>query len=98
MSCSLLSFRLAKKQSKTLGVRVNADPTAPKIKRNGFVFDFLEDKLSPSSMFGMPTTIVYSDPTAPAEPDPGPYPGDRPPVDYPTPVPGGPVGGPGFEF
>lgn len=68
------------------------NPNSPKIKRTGFVFDFLEDKLSPSSMLTTTTTVVYSDPTAPTEPDPGPYPDGNTPVDYPTPVPGGPVG------
>lgn len=63
----------------------------------GFVFESLEDKLSLSSMLGTGTTIVYSDPTAPPEPHPGPYPGEGSPIGYPTPVPGGPVG-PGFDF
>jgi hypothetical protein len=58
----------------------------------GFVFEFLEEKLSLSSMLGSGTTIVYSDPTAPPEPLPGPYPGEGSPIGYPTPVPGGPVG------
>jgi hypothetical protein len=57
-----------------------------------FAFDCLEQKQSPSLMLSFPTTIEYSDPTAPPEPDPGPYPGDNPPIDYPTPVPGGPIG------
>ncbi|ODU02571.1 MAG: hypothetical protein ABS79_00180 [Planctomycetes bacterium SCN 63-9] len=58
-----------------------------------FVFDSLEAKLSPGSLFGYNSTsdYYYSDPTAPPEPDPGPYPGDNPPI-YPTPVPGGPIG------
>lgn len=56
-----------------------------------FVFDSLEDKVSLSSLLGTRTTVVYSDPTAPTEPDPGPYPGENPPITYPTPVPGGPI-------
>jgi hypothetical protein len=71
----------------------------PQTRGTGFVFEFLEEKLSLSSMLGGgPTTIVYSDPTAPPEPHPGPYPGEDSPVGYPTPVPGGPVGPGVFGF
>lgn len=62
------------------------------------VIDSLERRDAPVLAFGfMPTAIVYSDPTAPPEPHPGPYPGENIPTDYPTPVPGGPIG-PGINF
>lgn len=60
----------------------------------------LGDKIPPGSflvgdavVFG---TIIYSDPSAPPEPAPGPYPGEGGPVGNPTPAPGGPWG-PGVE-
>lgn len=52
----------------------------------------LEPIKLPSFGLFAPTSIVYSDPTAPPEPHPGPYPGEDSPPGYPTPVPGGPVG------
>lgn len=53
----------------------------------------LEPRVAPVGLWMFaPCPIVYSDPTAPPAPDPGPYPGDDVPPDYPTPVPGGPIG------
>lgn len=68
----------------------------------------LESRLSPSGLvsFGGPSVVVaYSDPTVPAppveppddpmpppEPSPGPFPGPNPPIVFPDPPIGGPVG------
>lgn len=66
-------------------------------RRRKVRFDSLEARRLLYAGFEPPlsTAIVYSDPTAPPEPHPGPYPGEDSPIGYPTPVPGGPVG-PGF--
>lgn len=67
-------------------------------RRRTLRFDPLESRKIPNAGFFQPATaIVYSDPTAPPEPHPGPYPGEDSPIGYPTPVPGGPVG-PGVHY
>ncbi|MDR3621594.1 MAG: hypothetical protein P4L85_19745 [Paludisphaera borealis] len=63
----------------------------------------LEERLSPGAMLSSP--LIASDPTVPRpptnppsdpvpapEPSPGPFPGSNPPIVYPPPPLGGPVG------
>jgi len=67
----------------------------------------LESRLSPSGLvsLGVSLQVAYSDPTVPAPPDnppadptpapepsPGPFPGPNPPIVFPDPPIGGPVG------
>lgn len=40
----------------------------------------------------VPPTVPTPEPTPPPEPDPGPFPGTDPPIVYPPPPLGGPVG------
>ena len=67
--------------------------------------DSLERRLSQSLMVVQSPVVTLSDPTvprppadspddppAPPEPDPGPFPGTDPPIVYPPPPLGGPVG------